>query len=549
MWGRDLVSFGKYKFLAAAIGILLTAGPVYWFTSWLQKQGEAEVAITAGASIGLTELLIDQTVAVLNDVAARGIESCAPSNVELLRKTVFVSGPIKEIALIGANGQTQCTDAGTTFESREVLASAATSDSGLMLDVVRMSDREERLLRVRRLAGRGKGTLAALLPASVLLPRVAPSGEPFTGVSRMTLADGTLVGVSGAETEHGPSDNKIVSRMRSERYGPIVTVANGRTGTIATYDDLRRIGMVMSGMIAVAILVCALLVPKRRRVNPISEIGAALIADEFIPYYQPIIDLNTGRLLGAEVLVRWRKPDGTIISPGAFIPLVESSGLVLDLTRALMRHVCREAGQAIGCRPHMYIGFNIAPRHFADAVILNDVGSIFEGSPIRLSQVVLELTERYEIQNLSATRRVIAALQGLGCRISLDDVGTGHSGLSYILKLGVDIIKIDKLFVEAIKTELQSQAIVKTLVDLASNLRMQIVSEGVEKAEQVIYLREHGISAAQGYIFAPPLPGRAFLDLVEAMDPNPDQAIESADELDADTSTNVIAAFGRIAAA
>jgi sensor c-di-GMP phosphodiesterase-like protein len=548
MFKRSVNSFGKYKLLAAGVGIVLTAGPVFWFTSWLQKQGEAEVSITANSSIGLTELVIDQAVVVLNDLAARGVDTCAAANVEQLRKKVFVSGPIKEIALIGPNGQTQCTDAGTAFEPRDILASAATSDANVMLDVVHMSDPDDRLLRVRRVGARGKATLAALLPADAMLPQVSPGGERFTGSSRMTLADGTLVGTSGSKNKDGTPESQVVSRMRSERFGPIVTVANGANGTIATYDDLRRIGMVVSGMIAVAILICALLIPWRQRSNPISEIEAGLVADEFIPYYQPIIDLNTGRMLGAEVLVRWRKPDGTIISPGAFIPLVESSGLVLDLTRSLMRQVCREAGQAIGRRPQMYIGFNIAPRHFTDSVILNDVGSIFEGAPIRLSQVVLELTERYEIENLSATRRVIAALQGLGCRISLDDVGTGHSGLSYILKLGVDIIKIDKLFVEAIKTERQSQAIVKTLVDLASNLRMQIVAEGVEKADQVIYLREHGISAAQGFVFAPPLPGAAFLSLLEAMDPNPGEEPEQAPE-QAELSTNVIAAFGRYAAA
>jgi sensor c-di-GMP phosphodiesterase-like protein len=362
----------------------------------------------------------------------------------------------------------------------------------------------------------------------------------------MTLADGTLIGQSASTIETPASDDQIVSRMRSERYGPIISVTTGRNGTIATYDDLRRIGMVVSGMIAVAILICALVIPWRLRTNPVSDIEAALVADEFIPYYQPIIDLNTGRLLGAEVLVRWRKPDGTLISPGAFIPLVESSGLVLDLTRSLMRRVCREAGPTFGRRPHLYVGFNIAPRHFNDAVILNDVGAIFETSPIRLSQVVLELTERYEIENLSATRRVIAALQGLGCRISLDDVGTGHSGLSYILKLGVDVIKIDKLFVEAIKTEPHSQAIVKTLVDLANNLRMQIVAEGVETADQVLYLREQGISAGQGYVFAPPLPGSAFLDLVEALDP---LAAEQGAEAAGPGRTNVIQAFGRVEAA
>src|SRR5262249_52532581 len=178
-----------------------------------------------------------------------------------------------------------------------------------------------------------------------------------------------------------------------------------------------------------------------------------------------------------------------------------------------------DAGAAISRRPDMYVAFNIAPRHFADSVLLNDVGSIFDDSPIRLSQVVLELTERDEIKNLNGARRVIAALQSLGCRVAIDDVGTGHSGLSYILKLGVDIIKIDKLFVEAIKTEHHSQAIVATLVDLARNLRMQIVAEGVENFEQVMYLREHGISSAQGFVFSPPLPGSAFVQLIEAIDP------------------------------
>lgn len=224
----------------------------------------------------------------------------------------------------------------------------------------------------------------------------------------------------------------------------------------------------------------------------------------------------SGKILGAEVLVRWKKPDGTIIAPGAFIPLVESTGLVLDLTRSLMRQVCDELGPTMQARPEMYVGFNIAPRHLKDSVLLNDVGTIFENSPIRLSQVVLEVTERYELENLSAARRVIAALQALGCRIALDDVGTGHSGLSYILKLGVDIIKIDKIFVDAIKTDPHTQTIVKTLVDLASNLNLKIIAEGVEQFEQVIHLRNIGITAAQGYCFAPPLPASLFMQLVQA---------------------------------
>ncbi len=191
------------------------------------------------------------------------------------------------------------------------------------------------------------------------------------------------------------------------------------------------------------------------------------------------------------------------------------------MTRDLMRRVCVEAGEALGSRPAMKISFNFAGKLFADESIVKDVRKIFSSSRIKLSQVVLEVTERDPIENFTAARQIIAALQGLGVRIAIDDVGTGHSGLSYMLKLGVDIIKIDKMFVDAIGTDRNSTTIVETLIDLAHNMRMDVVAEGVETFEQVVHLRELGVRSAQGYVFAPPLPGSAFLRLVEAIDPLP----------------------------
>jgi sensor c-di-GMP phosphodiesterase-like protein len=541
-----LIRTSQYKFVTAVVAVVATALPALWFTSWLQKQGEAEVSITANWSIGVTDLAIERAVSSLDDLSASGVDSCKPAHLDLLRKALFAAAAMKDVAVIGADGKTLCSDLGTTFPRREILGSAATSTPGIVLDVVAIAERGERLLRVRRVAAAGKPSLAASLPVSLLLPQVGPEGSPFSGHARMTLPDETLVGVTGVEPIGGaPAGDQIVGRQQSQRYGPIVTVTMVRNGVIATYEDLRRIGMVVTGLVALMILVCAFLVPWRERQNPISEIERALKAGEFVPYYQPIVDITTGKLLGAEVLVRWRKRDGSIVMPGSFIPLVESSGLILDLTRALMRHVCDEVGPAIGLRRHMYIAFNVAPLHIADAVILDDIGSIFAGSPIGMSQLVLEVTERYEIENMAATTSVIAALQGLGCRIAIDDVGTGHSGLSYILKLGVDIIKIDKIFVEAISTERHCQAIVDTLVDLARNLRMHIVAEGVEDFEQVVHLRERGITAAQGYVFAPPLPAKAFLQLVEAIDPLAPEPSEIAD-LD---PPSISARHGRPAAA
>lgn len=535
---------------AAALGIVIAAAPVYWFTSWLEAQGQSEVSVAANWSVGFIDLTIDRVVASLNRLAATGVDACTPAAVDAMRQALFAAGPAKELSLISARGETLCADTGTMFSARDVVASAATTDRDVMLDVVRLVGRDEHLLRVRLLGQQRRSSLAALLPVELLLPRVAPDGGPLQQYARITLADGTLIGAAGDETQSVLRQEYVSGHARSERYGPVATLTMPRRGTIASYEDLRRIGIVVSGLFALTILLGAIFIPWRQRHSPVAEIEAALIADEFIPYYQPIIDIKTGKLLGAEVLVRWRKPDGSIVAPGVFIPLVESTGLILDLTRSLMRQVRQEIGGILGARPGMYITFNIAPRHFIDSMVLNDVGAIFEGSSISLSQIVLEITERFEIENLTATRRVIAALQGLGCRVALDDVGTGHNGLSYILKLGVDIIKIDRLFVEALKTEVQAQAIVETLVTLARNLRMQIVAEGVERTDQVEYLREHGITAAQGYLFAPPLPAAAFAKLTEAINPLAPHADDSAHAAKAPKAPKDVATVaGRLAAA
>ncbi len=341
------------------------------------------------------------------------------------------------------------------------------------------------------------------------------------------MADGTPLGDSGMMPDPATPGAQFSDSLRSKQYPLVMTVSMPRSGVVANHDDLRRIGIVITGGIALVILLFALLLTKRQPPDPNAEMARAIRDDEFVPYYQPVVDLQSGRLLGAEVLVRWRAPDGTMIEPGAFVLLLESSGLVLEFTRKLMRRVRQELADAVGPRPYMSIAFNVAPRHFDDALILHDVATIFDGSGIRLSQIVLELTERHEVADLTNMRRTIAALQRVGCKVAIDDVGTGHSGLSYILKLGVDIIKMDKMFVEAIGSEGHSKAIIETLIDLAKNMRMEIIAEGVETFDQVTYLRERGIGAAQGYVFAPPLPAGTFLQLLEAMDPIADAAGQS----------------------
>lgn len=512
-----MVALTRRKWLAALFGILLAAGPVLWFMSWLQSQGEAEASIAAVWSVRNADLAIQDTATLLNSIERRGIGSCQHADIQTLQELLFASGLIRELAVLGPRGETLCTNTGPSSTEREVPVATATSHPEIMLDLVRTLE-GDRLLRVRRLSGQGKGSISAILRPKDLLPRLKPDGNPFAGRVRLTLADGTLLGTSGiGVTEDASLHGAVTSRAQSEVYGLYVTVTLIRNGVIANYDDLRRIGIVGSGVLALVILGCAVLASFRQ--DPGSLIEEALAADQFIPYYQPIIDVTSGKLLGAEVLVRWRKPDGTVVGPSGFIAFMEANDLVIQLTRSLMKQVRNELGPTLGQRPNIYVAFNVAPRHFEDSRLLNDVGEIFGSSPILFSQLVLELTERYELDDLAATHRVVSSLNSLGCRVALDDVGTGRNGLSYILRLGVNIIKIDKLFIDAVQRDLQSQTIVGTLVDLARSLQLQVVAEGVETFEQVNYLRNHGITAVQGYVFAPPLPGSAFLQLLQALAP------------------------------
>lgn len=518
------------KFAAAVLGVIAASIPVLFFNAWVRNQGEDEAAVTAAWALGYAETRIGQTVTVLKDLSANGIDSCRPAQIEAMRRAVLLTGPFKELMLIGQNGQVACTDSGVPTR-QHVIASLATADREIMLELIRIGDANERLLRVRQVGPVDKPSIAAVIPASLLLPRVSMRGGRLNGAIRLIMPGGIVIAETGAEN---PELEQHHARLRSQAYGLIVAASMPAGGLVADQDGLRRIAMLVTGVIAIVILLSAVR-RTRRSSGGTAELAKAILADEFVPYYQPVVDIQTGKLLGAEVLVRWKRADGSFIEPAAFVALIESSGLSLDLTRSLMRRVRDDIGPALGQRPRVTVAFNVAPQHFDDAMIINDVGTIFDNSPIKLSQIVLEVTERHRIENLTAMRRTIAALQGMGCKVAIDDVGNGHSGLSYLLKLGVDIIKIDKVFVHALNSEGHSKTIIETLIDLAKNMRMEIIAEGVENFDQVSYLRERGIAAAQGYVFAPPLPASSFLQLLDAMEPVAEPAPEAA-EADADAA-------------
>jgi sensor c-di-GMP phosphodiesterase-like protein len=513
----------RRNIVAVAIGVLLAGTPSiafdFWLGGFIDRQGQAEVANVARRAVALADTRLNQAVIALDAMAKQGVNACRPGDVEAMRRAVFGAATIKAIAVLSPGGQTLCNDLELPLGEGNLVASEALpGGGGISLDVMHLANAPT-MVRLRRKAGTGPNEIAVLVPVTLLLPQMSVAGNPIRAYAQLATRGGTLIGATGARPIG--ADAHFTVKATSDRFRLDAEIVAPRALVPAVPAGLKWLSVFATGAVVLIMGVFAMLKPRRPTGNPVADMARALDAGEFVPYYQPIVDIRTGQLRGAEVLVRWRKPDGSLVLPGVFIPLAESSGLIREMTHDLMRRVCAEAGASLGRRPALKISFNFAGKLFGDVSIVKDVRNIFSKSPIKLSQVVLEVTERDQIENFTVTRQTVAALQELGIRIAIDDVGTGHSGLSYMLKLGVDIIKIDKMFVDAIGTDRNSATIVETLVDLAHNMRMDVVAEGVENFEQVVHLRDLGIRAAQGYVFAPPLPGSAFLQLVEAIDPLP----------------------------
>jgi sensor c-di-GMP phosphodiesterase-like protein len=541
-----LISSKVRKTAAVLIGLALAGVPAAGVHAWLwrhfEQQGARDLDVTARRVMGLAEARLVMVIDALDDLVLRGVRSCAGTDRDAMHETSFRIVPIKEISVIGPTGETRCTNLAISLGERTVAAQIEDSRPDVTIDVIRVGSLSDCFVRIRRAAADGLA-LAALMPVDIMLPRTSSDGGPHVIRAALAALDGAVFGERLAEGHDGDAPGELLTaQVRSQQFGMMVTTSVPRARLLAGHRDTMAFAAAGAGGGTALIFALVAFGARRSGEDPRAELEHAIRNGELVPYYQPIVDLMTARVVSAEVLVRWRKPNGTLVPPVQFIPLAESSGLIVELTRALMRRVCAEAGTAIGARPDFRIGFNLSAQHFVDECVVEDVRTIFAASPIALDQVLLEVTERQALDNLAMARRVIAALQGLGVHVGIDDLGTGHSGLSYMLKLGVDFIKIDKMFVDALDTERYSATIIETLVGLARDMRMDIIAEGVETFEQVQSLRDRGIRKAQGYAFAPPLPGASFLQLLAAAGPDQDIEIKRNPLADATASQRALVA-------
>jgi sensor c-di-GMP phosphodiesterase-like protein len=239
------------------------------------------------------------------------------------------------------------------------------------------------------------------------------------------------------------------------------------------------------------------------------RLAYALRKRQFEPFVQPIVNLSDGRCLGGEVLMRWKHPQRGMLGPGEFIEEAERTGLILgmsDLTMALAAHRLAPLAQA---SPDLYFSFNITPGQLRENGFAQRLNEIFRPDTVPRQQVLLELTERDLVDPLAKGRLI--ALRAEGWRIAIDDFGTGQSSLSTIESLPIDRIKIDRAFVNAIDERTVNRPVLDAIIQLARELQVPLIAEGVETRAQWDYLAARGVASAQGFLMARPMPIADFL--------------------------------------
>ncbi|MRV75913.1 EAL domain-containing protein [Duganella sp. FT92W] len=245
-----------------------------------------------------------------------------------------------------------------------------------------------------------------------------------------------------------------------------------------------------------------------------SELRSALHNNELLLYYQPKVSLRSGRIVGAEALLRWKHPVRGMVSPGVFIPVAEETGLILELGNWVLEEACRQVrawqDENLIMTP---IAVNLSARQF-DARLPERMADVMQRHGVLPEQLMLEITESLLVGGADNVISIMNELVAMGLALALDDFGTGYSSLAYLKKFPISTLKIDRSFVIGLPYEENDCAIARAIVTMAQQLRQEIVAEGVETAEQMSFLRELGCDQLQGYFFSPPVPPDDFAHML-----------------------------------
>ena len=354
---------------------------------------------------------------------------------------------------------------------------------------------------------RGADTVARLggEEFGVLIDHLTSHSDATLAMERIMGALRRPITLPGAQVELQPHIGIVVSMCAEE-----------------TAEDLLRDGAVAMHQARVCEGGYALFDPEMhaeaiRRIEIETELRTAIEETQFRLHYQPTIDLHTGRVTGVEALVRWQHPRRGLVPPMEFIPLAEESGLIVPLGHWTIREACRQVRywqQEIPADEPIGLNVNLSARQLRHPNIVRDVADALDDTGLLPSRLALEITESVLMVDTAATLSRLLELKSLGVRLAIDDFGTGYSSFAYLRRFPIDILKIDKSFVDGVATEPTSGALVDAMIRIGKTLHLETVAEGVERVEQADRLRSLQCDVGQGYLFSRPVPSEAITALL-----------------------------------
>jgi sensor c-di-GMP phosphodiesterase-like protein len=461
-----------------------------------------------------SEFAVDFAATSLDDLARRNLASCEPGALQATRLHVYQRSAIKDVRLVKPDGSVICSAYSETLEF----------DKGWVdrRDMLPSHDKALSLFRVEQFGGDALGVLRDVNDSSALVAIVGINASLFDIMPAelrahsevmLALSSGEKLGAFQTDADR-PLVNTVNFDRSSARF-PLHATIKLEHAVLSSWNN-EAYWPILAVALGLGAIFGILLARSRRMEGPVADLDRALAAGEFKPYYQPVFDLRTGQIKGCEILVRWLRRDGTVVPPMNFIPLAESSGRIEAMTWQILGSALAELRPLLRANKSFKMSLNVVPRHLLSAGFVEALRRKVLTARVSARQIVVEITERDELDDLARAASVVAELRDHGFRVAIDDVGVGHSGLSRLKGLGADMIKIDKFFVDTITVDASTTTIVEMLVALARDFHMTVVAEGIETEEQLRALIAAGVEEGQGYLVAPPLPLAKFNELVEA---------------------------------
>lgn len=510
---RNAKKIALFMLLGALGAYFLTLGAQSVLLWQTQKGIKADVHVAAQLMMERASHATEEAIKLLNRLAQSSGLSCTADHRYLYSEATRSSAWVDTIGLVDRNGNLVCTDLGQSSRQAGLLSgySANSPEITLSLSGEQGDQALPSLLVVRHVAN-GRRLVARVSGELIRTDPVRHELRPYR-IAMVSMGAGNPWYI--LEPSEINSDTILKVHELSEFLPFVVDISISRNALYAVTKDMREIVNALGAVVALLAMLGGYYLG-RYRPNEGDRILAAIDNGEFVPFMQPIVDLESGMITGCEILARWHKPDGSTVPPHEFIPLAQNFRLtrevtchIMETTRDILSPVVREGVE-------FHVSFNLFSHQLSDDAIVSDICDVFQDSALTYKHLIFEISDRVPLNDIGLANDVITQIQALGAEIALDDVGSGHSGLHNLSTFGVDILKLDKLMVDSLNKGLGGKELVRGVVQLADKLNIGVIAEGVETERQVVQLKKMGVSAAQGYLFAPPLPASSFVDLFKA---------------------------------